>query len=392
MYCENNRYKILTPNGYEDFYGIQKITKDISYIVKFNDNTTIECSEDHVFISGIEEFKISDLIVGDVISSIEGFKIVSEIDIKNVEVDLYDIIESGIDHVYYANDILNHNCKFLGSAGTLLPTQILETLRRIKPIVEEKIDETNVSLAVFKQPSEGRSYLVTHDASEGLGEPNTGSQADENGNNDPDYTGIHVWDITNLNNIEQVARVYDRTIVEDDAPYIIKRICQKYNNAFEISENNMLPSIPKTVFRDLDYENVYRHTDGRYGIKMTQSSRNKGLGIMKMFFREGRIKIHDEDTIFELSNFVNKNGKYQAADGKHDDLVTSMNLLCWFLADKERYKKYINEDGNFMKDIHKRNVDDEEFCMFVDDGIGDAEDWSSGISYEFNDKYLPPSD
>ena len=287
-----------------------------------------------------------------------------------------------------------YECKFLGSAGTLLVTEILERLKhmRKRPIREEKIADTDVKVSIFKEPRSDRSYVVTHDASEGLGEPDTGSQADENGNNDPDYTGIHVWDVTDLDDIEQVARIYDRTIVEDDAPYIIKRLCQKYNNAFEISENNMLPSIPKTIFKDLDYERVYKHTDGRWGIKMTQSTRNKGLGIMKSFFRKNRFKIYDEDTIYELSNFVNKNGKYQAADGKHDDLVTSMNLLCWFLSDKNRYKTYFNDEGNFMKDIHKRNVEDEEFCMFVDDGIGDVDDWVNYIPIECRDKYLPPSD
>jgi hypothetical protein len=285
-------------------------------------------------------------------------------------------IISDFDERYFSQE---YECNFLGSAGTLLDTKILSSLAYKDPIEKKRIRNTDFVLKIYEQPIKGNKYLVTHDPSEGLGDGENSSIHD--------YTGIHVWDITNTFFIKQVATLYDNRIDVNIAPYVLKDICLLYNEAFEISENNLFPEIPKYLMIYVDYVNVYIHRRAtnkkeRYGIRMTQSSRNKGLAIMKKMFKNKNILINDFDTIRELSVFTEKNGRYEADAGYHDDLVTSMNLLCWLISDKENYKRFVgSEDSKYMKDVHKIDAEDEELLLLVDDGIGNPNDWGSNNGF-----------
>ena len=47
MFKKNNRFKIKTPTGFEDFSGIQKKTVNILYTIELSDGTFLKCSENH---------------------------------------------------------------------------------------------------------------------------------------------------------------------------------------------------------------------------------------------------------------------------------------------------------------------------------------------------------
>ena len=87
---------------------------------------------------------------------------------------------------------------------------------------------------------------------------------------------------------------------------------------------------------------------------------------MQLEFERGRLIVYDYDTIHELSVFVEKNGKYRADDGEHDDLVMSMSLLMYIISQKHLFEQYISETSSYMKDVY--DIDDGLFFS-IDDGL-----------------------
>ena len=45
----NDKYEILTPNGFKNFIGVRNWQKDRHFIIKLNNGTTIKCSDNHPF-------------------------------------------------------------------------------------------------------------------------------------------------------------------------------------------------------------------------------------------------------------------------------------------------------------------------------------------------------
>jgi len=348
----NNRYQILTPNGYEDFDGIQKVKRDKFCKVVFKDNTEIECSTDHVFLSGKEEFKAKDLQKDDCISSKNGYKIVKSIELVDESIELYDLINAGKDHVYYTNDILSHNCCFDGSNNTLLHGDVLDKLIPIDPIDIKEIYKSDYKLKIYHQPKENCKYIITIDPSEGLG---------------LDYTGIHVWDISKKNKRIQCAVMYNNKISIPEAPFVISAIGKFYNNALILIENNKFETIVRDIFEKTEYYgDIFLNNDGRYGIRTTQHTRNISLKQMEHEFSKSRFEINDYDTIHELNCFIEHNGKFQADQDNHDDLVMSLSLLCYIIADSVLYEQYITENEQYMKDVH--DIDESQLDFLIDDG------------------------
>ena len=108
---ENNKYDILTSEGFKDFDGIKKSKHKENVKFTFNDDTQITVSRKHLFKvdnSFIEatEFKVSDMIQDKKIISIE----------NNTEYDgyFYDPVEvKSSDSSYIADDIEHHNCLYV---------------------------------------------------------------------------------------------------------------------------------------------------------------------------------------------------------------------------------------------------------------------------------------
>ena len=157
-----------------------------------------------------------------------------------------------------------YEIKFLGSAGTLLPGDILQNLVYKDPEEVINIYKEKYQLKIYNKPKEKHNYIITVDPSEGLG-------------GDSDNTGIIVWDISQKDIREQVAVMYTNELAEIEAPFVIEKIAKMYNNAFILAENNKCNIILEDLVRECDYDNLYVHIDFRKGIRMTESSRRKGL-------------------------------------------------------------------------------------------------------------------
>jgi hypothetical protein len=114
LFKKNTEYEILTPTGWSDFKGISKIIKDKYIKILFSNGNKLECSENHRIKSFDGKFKYAkDLIVGDEILSKEGNIFILDIQIIDVDVDLYDVINVNKDFEFYSNDVISHNCAFI---------------------------------------------------------------------------------------------------------------------------------------------------------------------------------------------------------------------------------------------------------------------------------------
>ena len=111
----NSRYKILTPSGFQSFDGIIK-NKRNTIQISFVDDSNIIVTENHRFIDNDKEIIAGLLSNGDVLNG----KIIVDI-ISYGEIDVYDPINVDNGNLYYSNDLISHNCSFLGSSSTLSP-------------------------------------------------------------------------------------------------------------------------------------------------------------------------------------------------------------------------------------------------------------------------------
>ena len=157
MFKLNKNIKVKTPDGFKSFSGIQKVYKPFYHWIIFDDGSEIKCSDNHSF--GKEKIKASTIKVDDLL---QGKKVVYN-EIVEEGIYLYDLLDVGEDNLYYSNNIISHNCEFLGSVNTLINPSKLRNLVYEDPI------RRNAGLDVYENPKEESNYLITVDVARGMG-------------------------------------------------------------------------------------------------------------------------------------------------------------------------------------------------------------------------------
>ena len=62
---KNNKYQILTHEGFKDFYGINKVESKNYYILTLSNNKTIKATPNHqIYNVKKQPIKISDIKIG----------------------------------------------------------------------------------------------------------------------------------------------------------------------------------------------------------------------------------------------------------------------------------------------------------------------------------------
>ena len=172
---------------------------------------------------------------------------------------------------------------------------------------------------IFKNPVYGHQYKLVADPITAV-------------NENTDYFAMSVFDDTNL---EQVAVFYGNDMpLEDYADYAVS-IATIFNRATICPEANVAAAFVQSVY-NLRYYNLYYETPQKRknrepGIRTTATSKENMIDNLKLLLDTGRIILHDEETINELSTFEKKvkqrtdggtTVKMAARKGKKDDLVS----------------------------------------------------------------------
>jgi hypothetical protein len=364
--------KILSPEGWVSFFGINKITKDKYLHLKFSNGAELKCSEDHplMTINGVVKAKNLDKKT-EIETQTDPCFLISKRSIKR-KIDLYDIVNSGSKHLYYSNGIVSHNCEFLGSTNTLISGSKLAQLSYIEPIAKHEM------LHIYETPIKGDEdstkdhlYAICVDPSEG---------------NNLDGSAFSVFDISSVP-YKQVAKYNSSSISPILFPTVIYNTAKLYNDAYVLVEINNTPQIADTLHVDLEYENVVKIETGnkkaqamgtgfgrgiQLGIKMSAQVKRIGCSNLKTLVESNKLLIQDFDTISELTTFVSHHNTFRAEEGANDDLVMTLVMFAW-MTTQQYFKEIVNHDLRKQMQLEMMNQKDEELPSFgiFDDGMSD---------------------
>ena len=382
----NKNYKILTPDGYENFVGVNKITKNCYIHLVFSNGSEINCSEDHPFLTIDGLVKAKDLNKKIQIETKDGFGcFVTKKRKINKKIDLYDIVNSGERHLYYSNDIVSHNCSFLGSTNTLITGEKLATLAYKEPIkkhsdmvIYEDVVKEEYSDDTGELLTKDHTYVICADVSEGK---------------NLDYSAFSVFDISVMP-YRQVARYRNNALPPILYPSILKSCAEYYNNAYVLIEVNNNPQVADLLLEDLEYENVLQVASGNKraqtvvinkgtnvarGVKMTPLVKRIGCSTLKTLIENDKLVINDFETISELTTFVVNGPSFAAEEGCNDDLAMVAVIFSW-LTTQKFFKELVEHDLRKMLQYEHFNYVEEEqipapivttgleFDHFVEDG------------------------
>lgn len=354
----NTKYEILTPDGWKDFYGIRKINKS-SYVKLKNYN--LICSDNHKLLIN-DEWKLSvDL----------------DHDSYKEDIELYDPV--GIDNsIYYSNDLVSHNCDFIGSSDTLVASHKLHTLTYSPPLIRNKD-----GFWIYDEPVKDQNdsnndhvYFMTVDTARGQGK---------------DYSAFVVIDVTKPP-YKVVAKFRNNIISPLVFPSIIRSVGKKYNDAWILVEVNDIGSqVADVLHTDLQYENLVKvNMLGRkgqiisefggsknlqFGVKTSSLVKKLGCSVLKNLIEQDKLQFSDIDIINELTTFIAKRTSFEADEGHNDDLVMCLVLFAWATR-QDFFENLTNLDVRLeMYQSQIEQIESELLPLLYNDGtdVGDKE-------------------
>lgn len=369
MFGKNLKYKIKTPLGWEDFHGVQKLSDKKVVDVVLESGKHISVSVDHRFYEKrLGYCVVSALFAGDIIKTTDGFEPIVRIVPRYDDPDVYDVVDAGKEHCYYTNDILSHNCEFLGSTNTLINASKLRTLTFKSPI------ESKDHLDIYELPQPKHTYVMCVDVAEGQG---------------LDYSTFSVFDVSSIP-YRQVAKYRNNEIAPLLFPTKIYSVGKKYNDAFILVEINSIGlQVADILHFELAYENLLKfQTKGKqgtqassgfagrtklaYGLKTTAQTKNIGCANLKALVENDKLVINDADTIIELSSFHAVKRSFAAEEGSNDDLAMTLVHFGW-LTSQRLFKETVSNDIRQILQNEQVNLMDIEHVPFgfIDNGLND---------------------
>ena len=249
-----------------------------------------------------------------------------------------------------------HGAQFQGTSGTLISGMKLAIMDWIEVMPE------NGYFYRYKKPDPERKYIASLDCSEGRGQ---------------DYHALHIIDVTD-EKWEQVAVLHSNEISHMILPDIVYKYLMEYNEApVYIELNSTGVSVAKSLYMDLEYENVICDSMIDLGMKQTRRTKPVGCSTLKDLIEKDKLKINHKSTILEFRTFSQNKLSWAAEDGFHDDLVMSLVIFAW-LTTQQKFADYVDkEDLRLASEVFGRELEDmnDDYApvVFVDSGDLSAE-------------------
>lgn len=193
------------------------------------------------------------------------------------------------------------------------------TIDDAKPNHEALFEDTEGELKIFEQPMPGVQYIIAADPSEGKA------------NGDASAAQVIEKD-----SARQVARIHTRC-EPDIFGKKLARLGYWYNTAIiGVERNNHGHSVLNTLHNYECYPNLYYHTE--YDASTQKESQVLGfptnpktrpimISDLQSAVREKWLAVYDLDTLGEMFTFIiNEQGKAEAQEGCHDDLVLALAI------------------------------------------------------------------
>lgn len=232
---------------------------------------------------------------------------------------------------------------FLGAGDSYIPSDIINDLdlvtREIEPIRmlfpkwnnldearEQRIMDMETwvrgALHIWREPVDGREYLIGVDVAGGMGEENDNS----------------CFEVIDAVTCEQVAEFYSNTVPPFTFSQILAMVGRTYNNALLVIEDNggYGTSVLEKLRHDLFYDHLYESVQGsqknpKPGIKTTLSNRPKFLEALQTRLINRSMAIRSRRFVKELKGFIwnPMTKRAEATKGFHDDAIMAMCLALY---------------------------------------------------------------
>jgi hypothetical protein len=280
-------------------------------------------------------------------------------------------------------------CKFLGSALTLIRSDIIEQMSYDDPIYSKE------GLDLYEMAVKGHSYVMVADTAKGVG---------------GDYSAFVIVDVTEVP-YKMVGKYRDNSIAPMLYPSVIYRLAKEFNDAYVLIEVNSSEQVAHILYSEYEYENilfVQRDAKGQkisggfagagktqLGVNTDRKVKRIGCFNFKSLLEEKKLLIPDADVISEISTFIESKGSYAADEGYHDDLVMPLVLFGWLTTNS--YFREIT-DVNLREIMYQQKIKQIEEEMlpvgFINDGqqeetFIDSGDVWSGYNSNSEEKALP---
>ena len=318
----NTKYEILSPEGFVDFDGIQKLKKKTREIF-FTNGLTLRASYKHkIYDFDGTEILIKDIKNDTLIKSNDGYFTVDKIIDYDYVTDVYDIVNAGNLHLYYTNNIISHNCDFLGSGDGVIPNDIQSNIaKNLIRVPNEKYMQG--TLWQWKEPINGHRYIMGIDVSRGDSE---------------DFSSINIIDFDDR---EQVVE-YIGKIPPDDLASIAYKWGILYGNAFIVvditggmgvaTSRKLVEMNYKNLFIDgINVQNIWEYKKSALDKIPGINFNNKRTQIIASFEEQVRkgFAIRSNRLLNELNTFVYINGRPDHMKGAHDDSIMSLSIALY---------------------------------------------------------------
>lgn len=354
----NYKFQILTPFGFKDFDGIVRTKK--KFLTVITTTKKVRVSLNHRFIYNNKQIEAKRLKPGTQLSHNEYVVCVK---LSDEEDFLYDPINVSGNNTYYGNNLVHHNCNFLGSSLTLINSDTIAQLSPSPPVYSKD------GLDIFEKPQKGNNYVMVVDTAKGVG---------------GDYSAFTVIDISTLP-YRLVCKYRNNQVSPMLYPAIIQKIGRDYNEAYVLIEINSSEQVATILHDDYEYENIIfvnrsakngQVVSGGFGGGKTQlgvmtDKKVKRIGCFnfKSLMEEKKLLLPDADVISEISTFIESKNSYSADEGYNDDLVMTLVLFSWLTTNP--YFKELT-DVNLRHAIYEKrmqNIEDELTPFgFINDG------------------------
>lgn len=333
---QNNKYEILSPEGFVDFKGVRKLTKKTKEIF-FNNGLVLRGSLNHKIYDFLnEEILIDDISIGDSIRSQDGYLLVVDIKIHDYDSEVYDIVDAGKLHLYYTNTIISHNCDFVGSGDKVFSPDVLENITK-NMVRDPQAKLMGNSLWIFKEPENNHKYVMGVDVSRGDSE---------------DYSCIEIIDFdTREQVLEYVAKVPPDVIAE-----VAYKWGSMYNAYCVIDITGGMGVSTARKMQEMSYapglyvDNIETKDKWKWDPKMNEkipgiNFNSKRVQIIASFEESIRygFKVYSRRLLNEMNTFIYKNGRPDHQKGQHDDCIMAVSIAM-YVADKsfQSLQKVVN--------------------------------------------------
>lgn len=211
-------------------------------------------------------------------------------------------------------------CSFIGSSKTLISSNVLEEPTNIDPIRAE----LDGMFEMWKEPERGKTYILGVDTSKGVG---------------GDYSVVQVCRIDSLRKIEQVAMFRSNMTSPNDFAQIIISISQYYNKAEIMLENNDYGHIvAEKIWNVYNYDLIVNFEKEILGVRSNSRSKALANTTLREYVDNGYLTTNSDTTWGEYSTYEEvKNDKFEAISGEHDDTVTAMLWVMYYLKASDDY-------------------------------------------------------